>query len=78
MEGIWPVDPDGKVFQVGFQVGPHARPPLSARSKQMLSCLGLLLQTLNALCALYRSAAPDSGFAQRPTILSRGYYNDLC
>lgn len=35
MEGIWPVDPDGKVFQVGFQVGPHARPPLSARSKQM-------------------------------------------
>lgn len=37
MEGICPVDPDGKVFQVGFQVSPHARPPLLARSKQMLA-----------------------------------------
>lgn len=77
--GIWFADPDR------MQVSPcrSARwvlrflsPPsqfywLGLR-RCMLSCLGLLLQTPNTLCALYRSIAQDSDSAQRPEILNTG------
>lgn len=56
---------------------PHSQLYCLDLHRYVLSCLGLLLQAPNTLCALYRSIAQDSDSAQRPEILNTGYYTNL-